>query len=191
MGHPALRPPGRPRPFRFAGRWPWTVGAGFIPPAEPCAAAGFPGRCEHRPLRRFAMTRRLCFPGWPRRFPLAVGADSISARRRSHRRGVPGTMRASSPTEVCYNVGMSFPGWTRAPVRFVGVGHGPPAEPCAAANRADISGLRTGPAVFGLRNAPAGAVESAPTGVAILRGLRLPGIAAHKKISHSSFSSRS
>ena len=90
------------------------------------------------------MTRRLCFPGWPRRFPLAVGADSISARGRSRRRGVrrdgasrptaaridaaipvcralavdrrggiypargtlrrrrvPGTMRASSPTEVC------------------------------------------------------------------------------------------
>ena len=42
-------------------------------------------------------------------------------------------------------------------------------EPCAAANRADISGLKAGPAVFGLRNAPAGAVESAPTGVVISR----------------------
>ena len=35
------------------------------------------------------------------------------ARRRSRRHGVCGTMRASSPTEVCYNVGMSFPGWPR------------------------------------------------------------------------------
>ena len=56
------------------------------------------------------------------------------ARRRSRRRGVCGTIsglragpcgpvglrnapagavRASSPTEVCYNVGMSFPGWPR------------------------------------------------------------------------------
>ena len=30
----------------------------------------------------------MSFPGWPRRFPLAVGADSISARGRLRRRGV-------------------------------------------------------------------------------------------------------
>ena len=132
--------------------------------------------------------RALRSPGRPRPFRLAQNKKIIRrggiypARRRLRRRRVPGTMRASSPTEVCYNVGMSFPGWPRAPVRFVGEGHGPPAEPCAAANRADISGLRAGPAVFGLRNAPAGAVESAPTRVAGSRGLRLPGVPARKKM---------
>ena len=30
-----------------------------IPPAGPCAAAGFPGRCEHRPLQGFASPGRL------------------------------------------------------------------------------------------------------------------------------------
>ena len=49
------------------------------------------------------------------------------ARGCSRRREVPGTMRASSPTEVCYNAGSR--GQLRAPARFVGEGHGPPAGP--------------------------------------------------------------
>ena len=83
------------------------VGAGFIPPAGVRAAAGFPGRCEHRPLQRFAMTRRLCFPGWPRRFPLAVGADSISARGRSRRRRVRRD-GASRPTAARIDAAFPF-----------------------------------------------------------------------------------
>ena len=39
----------------------------------------------------------------PAETPHFVGADSISARGRPHRRKVCGTMQASSPTEVCYN----------------------------------------------------------------------------------------
>ena len=37
--------PGSCTPARF-------VGEGHGPPAEPCAAARFPGRCKHRPLQR-------------------------------------------------------------------------------------------------------------------------------------------
>ena len=33
-----------------------------IPPAEPCAAAGFPGRCKHRPLHGFATPQGCSFP---------------------------------------------------------------------------------------------------------------------------------
>ena len=103
------------------------------------------------------------FPGWPRRLPLAVGADSISARgclrRRRVRRdeGIPPYGRPG---------GCGCPVWRVVSARFVGEGHAPPVDVPAAANRADISGLRAGPyGPVGLRNAPAGAVESAPTGV--------------------------
>ena len=41
---------------------PLIVGAGFIPPGEPYAAAGFPGRCKHRPLQRFVVTGGRSFP---------------------------------------------------------------------------------------------------------------------------------
>ena len=46
------------------------VGAGFIPPAGVRAAAGFPGRCEHRPLQRFAIT-------WECRFPVGRGPHPV------------------------------------------------------------------------------------------------------------------
>ena len=54
-----LRSPGLP------GTQNLPVGAGFIPPAEPHAAANTPGRCEHRPLHGFAMATGVAFPGWP------------------------------------------------------------------------------------------------------------------------------
>ena len=100
--------------------------------------------------------------------------------------------------------GRGHSGWPKTKKLFVGAGFIPPAEPCATAfsrlvsmfspfRRAGVYARRT------LENSklrPCAAanradIESAPTGVAILRGLRLPGTAAHKKIPHSSFSSRS
>ena len=179
--------------IRFGGGLPvWPKTQSLSVGADSISARG---RSRRRGVRRDGASRPTAAridAAIPVGRALAVGRRGgiYPARRRSRRRTVPGTMQASSPTEVCYNAGMSFPGWPRAPVRFVGEGHGPPAEPCAAANRADISGLRAGPAVFGLRNAPAGAVESAPTRVAGSRGLRLPGIPARKKnekIPNSSF----
>ena len=49
----------------------------------------------------------MSFPGWPRRFPLAVGADSISARGRSHRRGVRRD-GASRPTAARIDAAFPF-----------------------------------------------------------------------------------
>src|SRR5699024_449598 len=43
-----------------------------------------------------------------------------SARGHSRRRRAPGTMRASSPTEVCYNAGPRFLGWPRHSPSSVG-----------------------------------------------------------------------
>ena len=70
------------------------------------------------------------------------------------RRGVCGTMQASSPTWLCYNAGPRFPRLAAGLPWFVGEGFIPPAEPCAAANRADMESAPTGacgsarPAVF-------------------------------------------
>ena len=83
--------------FRLAVDPPWFVGEGFIPPAGVCAAAGSGGMRASRPTiarvieaapvgRAFAMVRR--GGPWPSRGTL-------------RRRGVSGTMQASSPTLVC------------------------------------------------------------------------------------------
>ena len=93
---PYGRPDGHSR-SGLAGHFGRFVGEGHGPPGDLAAAR---------------------FPGWPRRLPLAVGADSISAR---------GCLRR------------------RKPGRYLR----PKSRTC-------------GP--VGLRNAPAGAVESAPTG---------------------------
>ena len=77
---------------------------GGIPPAGPCAAAWFPGRCKHRPLHGFATPQGCSFPfgrafaavrrggPWPSREPL---------RRRNfpvYRRVFPGSVgRAFTP----------------------------------------------------------------------------------------------
>ena len=52
-------PPGRPR------RFPRFVGEGHGPPAGVRGGAGFAGRCKHRPLQGFAITRGSRFPVWP------------------------------------------------------------------------------------------------------------------------------
>ena len=80
------------------------------------------------------------FPGWPRRLPLAVGADSISARgclrRRRVRRdeGIPPYGRPG---------GCGCPVWRVVSARFVGEGHAPPVDVPAAANRADMESAPT------------------------------------------------
>ena len=177
MGHPALRSPGQSRPSRLAQNTKCIRRGGFhIRPrtfAPPRGPAGWGIPPYGRPDRRG-------HSGWPKIKKLFVGAGFIP------------------PAEPCTT---AFPRLVSVfpPLRRAGV-HArrtlaiSKSKPCAAANRADISGLRAGPAVFGLRNAPAGAVESAPTRVAGSRGLRLPGIPARKKnekIPNSSFSSRS
>ena len=82
---PYDRPGGGDRPG-----WPKMqnlfVGAGFIPPAGVCVATGFPGRCKHRPLQRFAIPLAATVPHLPHTLPSVVGADSISARGRLRRR---------------------------------------------------------------------------------------------------------
>ena len=55
-----------------------------------------------------------------------VGADSISARGVCGAAGLPGTMRASSPTGVCYNAEVVVSRLAAGLPWFVGEGHGPP-----------------------------------------------------------------
>ena len=62
-----------------------------------------------------------------------VGADSISARGVRGAVGLPGTMRASSPTGVCYNTEVVFSRLAAGLPRFVGEGFIPPAGVCGAA----------------------------------------------------------
>ena len=59
---------------------PLVVGEGFIPPAGTCGSAGSPGRCEHRPLQRFAIPQRVRFPGWPQALPFRRGGFHIRPR---------------------------------------------------------------------------------------------------------------
>ena len=108
-----LRSPGLP------GTQNLPVGAGFIPPAEPHAAANTPGRCEHRPLHGFAMATGVAFPGWP---PHLGDSKSGRSRRRRVRRdeGIPPYVRPG---------GRGNPVWPVVPGRHVGEGHAPPEPP--------------------------------------------------------------
>ena len=72
-GHPALRLSGWPRPSRLAGRSPWAVGAGFIPPGDVGAAAGAPGTMQASSPTGVATPPILRFPGWWLWFPRSVG----------------------------------------------------------------------------------------------------------------------
>ena len=72
--------------------WPQTqnlfVGAGFIPPGEPCAAANIPGTMQASSPTGVCCNAGPQLPGWPPHSPSSVGADSISARGCLRRRGV-------------------------------------------------------------------------------------------------------
>ena len=100
------------------GPCPPFVGAGFIPPASVCGGAnradmesaptgvcGIAGSAFSRVAMGLAPVRR---------------GGIYPARGCSRRREVRGTMRASSPTEVCYNAGVWFPGWPRCSPWSVG-----------------------------------------------------------------------
>ena len=63
-GHLALRLSGWPRPSRLAGRSPWAVGAGFIPPGDVGAAAGSPGTMQASSPTGVAITQSCGLPGW-------------------------------------------------------------------------------------------------------------------------------
>ena len=118
------------------------VGAGFIPPAGVCAAAGFPGRYGIGPYRGLRYRRR-------RGFPVGTGLPSIVGAGFIPPAGVCaavgcGGMRASRPTVA----------WVVAAVRFGGsfsvVCRGGP-WPSRETLRhrgvpGTISGLRAGPA---------------------------------------------
>ena len=93
---------------------PLIVGAGFIPPAGVCAAAGSGGVRAPRPTaaRVAALVR------FGRSFSVVCRGGPWPSRERPRHRRVPGTMQASSPTGVCCNAAPRFPGW-------------PPCFPCS------------------------------------------------------------
>ena len=103
-------------------------------------------------------------PVWPKTQNLSVGADSISARGRSRRRGVRRD-GASRPTAA--RIDAAIPVCRALAVDRRGVIY--PARGTLRRRRVPgtISGLRAGPCgPVGLRNAPAGAVRaSSPTEV--------------------------
>ena len=60
-----IPPYGRPGGFaavRFGGAFRKVCRGGIYPSRGPSGAAGFPGRCEHRPLQRFVVTGGRSFP---------------------------------------------------------------------------------------------------------------------------------
>ena len=100
--------------------------------------------------------RKICgFPVGRSILPLAVGADSISARGGFRRRKVCGTMQASSPTKVYYNPEVAVSRLAAGPPWFVGEGFIPPAGVCAAARS---GGMRAS------RPTVARVVEASPVG---------------------------
>ena len=112
---------------------------GIYPARSVCGGPRFSGRCKHRPLQMFVVTPGYRFPGG-RAFAFVRRGGIYCARRRVseanrrtaaalrpeippgalRRRRVPGTMQASSPTEVCYNAGPRFLGWPRHSPSSVG-----------------------------------------------------------------------
>ena len=112
------------------------VGAGFIPPGEPCAAAGCGGMGASRPtdarwvavVRFRGSFRKVCRGGiyCARRRVSEANRRTAAALRPEippgalRRRRVPGTMRASSPTRVCCNAGPQLPGLPRHSPSSVG-----------------------------------------------------------------------
>ena len=86
---------------------PLIVGAGFIPPAGVCDAAGSGGVRAPRPTaaRVAALVR------FGRSFSVVCRGGPWPSRERPRHRRVPGTMQASSPTGVCCNAAPRFPGW--------------------------------------------------------------------------------
>ena len=112
--------------------WPETqnlfVGAGFIPPGEPCAVAGSGGMRASRPTD--ARVGCGC-PVSRVMFGRFVGAGFIPPGEPCAAAGCGG-MGASRPTAAL--VGCGCPVSRVMFGRFVGEGHAPPAGPCRTAN---------------------------------------------------------
>ena len=110
MGHPALRTPGW---VAAVPVWPEAqnsfVGAGFIPPAGVCGATGCAGRCKHRPLQRFVVTRGYRFPGGRAFAVIRRGGFHIRPGR-LRRRGVPGPIWNRPLQRFVVTPGYRFPG---------------------------------------------------------------------------------
>ena len=120
-------------PFRRAGVYARrTLANSKMEGLRHCRGRVFPVGHEPCPVRRGGIypARGVCAAAWsggvraPRptvaraaaAVPFGLNIKFIRrggiycARRRSRRREAPGTMQASSPTEVCYNAGSRFPG---------------------------------------------------------------------------------
>ena len=138
-GHPALRPPAWLRLSRLAQNIKFVRRGGIYPArrrvseANRHAAAAL--RPENPPAEPGAATNRADMESAPTEVcgiagfafsRLVTGLAPVRrggiypARGCSRRRNVRGTMRASSPTEVCYNAGVWFPGWPRCSPWSVG-----------------------------------------------------------------------
>ena len=93
------------------------------PSRGPCAAAGFPGRCKHRPLQRFVITRgsRLA-----QNTKFIRRGGIYPARRCLRRRGV---RRDEGIPPYVRPGGRGRPGWPVLSGGHVGEGHAPPEPP--------------------------------------------------------------
>ena len=100
-----------PRFARLAAGPSWFVGEGFIPPAGVPAAAGSGGMRASRPT---AARGRVPFP-FGRAFAMVCRGGPWPSCGTLRRRGVCGTMRASSPTKVRYNRKAAFSPVGRGP----------------------------------------------------------------------------
>ena len=113
------------------------------PSRGPCAAAGVPGRCKHRPLQRFVITRGSHLAA---DLPLAVGAGftapagafrrpTAAQRRLLGRRSRPqvfarrGVRRDEGIPPYGRPGTRGCPGWPDVPGWHVGEGHAPPEPP--------------------------------------------------------------
>ena len=150
-GHPALRTPGGLRLSGFAGHFRKVCRGGIycarrrVSEANRRTAAALrpeipPGALRRRRVpgtMQASSPTEVCynagprFLGWPRHSPSSVGADSISARGRSRRRGV---RRDEGIPPYGRPVGCGCPVSRVMFGRFVGEGHAPPAGPCRTAN---------------------------------------------------------
>ena len=98
-----------------------------------CFRRGNCGRGMPLPYMRSGNDRPHGKAGCPPGGKPIVGADSISARGVRGAAGLPGTMRASSPTGVCYNTEVVVSRLAARPPWFVGEGFIPPAGACGGA----------------------------------------------------------
>ena len=104
-----------------------------------CFRRGICGRGMPLPYTPSGNDRPHGKAGYPPGGKPIVGADSISARGVRGAAGLPGTMRASSPTGGCGIAGFAFSRLAAGPPWVVGEGFIPPAGVCGAAGLPDAA----------------------------------------------------